>query len=265
MKYAIMSDAHSNPAALSLALKDARRRKCGKLVFLGDVTGYGYDVGETLKLVKANFDVVLMGNHDSICSGLEDNYFVRMNSHYDIDRAQGQSLKKRDINWLRSLAYVYENKDLIAAHGDFVDPKGWGYVFDEREAWESFSACDRNLMFCGHTHHTCVWEFDGSKITNRYAERFGMPATSPETISFRLKDGVRYIVNVGSVGYPRNDLCCSYAIYDNATRRVMIRRLPFDFGGYIRSMIAAKIELPPWIVEILTFVSGVGHKGDSPL
>ena len=83
-----------------------------------------------------------------------------------------------------------------------------------------------------------------------------MPAASPETISFRLKDGVRYIVNVGSVGYPRNDLCCSYVIYESATRRVTIRRLPFDFGGYIKSMIAAKIELPPWIVEILTLAAG---------
>lgn len=259
-----MSDAHSNPAALALALKDAKRRKCGKLVFLGDVTGYGYDVGDTLKLVKANFDVVLMGNHDSVCSGFEENRFVRMNSHYDIDRLQGQSLRKRDIDWLRSLAYVYENKDFIATHGDFVDPKSWGYVFDEREALDSFSACDRNLMFCGHTHHTCVWEFDGTRITDRYEERFGTPATSPETVSFRIKDGVRYIVNVGSVGYPRNDLCCSYAIYDTETCRVTIRRLPFDFNGYIKSMIAAKIELPSWLVEILMLANALGRGGDSP-
>ena len=38
MKYAIMSDAHSNPAALELALKDAKKRKCEKFVFLGDTT-----------------------------------------------------------------------------------------------------------------------------------------------------------------------------------------------------------------------------------
>ena len=60
MKYAIMSDAHSNPVALSLALKDAERRKCGKFLFLGDVTGYGYDVASTLKLVKESFGVVLI-------------------------------------------------------------------------------------------------------------------------------------------------------------------------------------------------------------
>lgn len=250
-----MSDAHSNPAALTLALKDAKRRKCGKLVFLGDVTGYGYDVGETLKLVKEYFEVVLMGNHDSVCSGLEDNRFVRMNRHYDIDRVQGQSLLNRDIDWLRSLAYVYENEDFVAAHGDFVDPKSWGYVFDEREAWDSFSACGRNLMFCGHTHHACVWEFDGTRIIDRYEERFGTPAMSPETVTFRIKDGVRYIVNVGSVGYPRNDLCCSYAIFNTESRRVTIRRLPFDFAGYAESMSRAGVALPVWLSRVLQILS----------
>ena len=57
-------------AALELALKDAKKRKCEKFVFLGDTTGYGYDVKTTLKLVKDNFDVIIMGNLDSICAGL---------------------------------------------------------------------------------------------------------------------------------------------------------------------------------------------------
>lgn len=251
MKYAIMSDAHSNPAALKVALRDAKRRKCGRFVFLGDVTGYGYDVKETLKLVRDGFDVVLMGNHDSVCSGLEDNRFVRMNGHYDIDRAQGQVLDEKELEWLRSLGYVHEDPAFAAVHGDFVEPKSWGYVLDVREAMDSFRACGRELMFCGHTHHACVWEFDGVKITDRYEERFRTPAVKPESVSFRMKEGVRYIVNVGSVGYPRNDLCCSYAIYDTDTRRVTIRRLPFDFDGYIRSMIAAKLELPQWLIDVL--------------
>lgn len=254
MKYAIMSDAHSNPAALKLALQDAKRRKCGKWVFLGDVTGYGYDVRETLKLVKENFDVVIMGNHDSVCAGLEKDRYVQMNFHYDIDRAQGKILPPEDLEWIKSLKYAYENDDFICAHGDFVDPKSWGYIFDPMEACNSFSVCDRDLMFCGHTHHAGVWELKGRKLDNLHERRFEIPAENPESISFKLKKGARYIVNVGSVGYPRNDLCCSYAIYDSDQRRVTIRRLPFDFKSYIQSMLAAKIELPRWLVQVLTAV-----------
>ena len=44
VRYAVMSDVHSNPAALAAAVADARRRGCNRFVMLGDVTGYGYDV-----------------------------------------------------------------------------------------------------------------------------------------------------------------------------------------------------------------------------
>ena len=79
MKYAIMSDVHANPKALETALSDARAAGCDKFILLGDVTGYGYDPKKTLELVRANFDVVLMGNHDSACVGLEPEWEVKMN------------------------------------------------------------------------------------------------------------------------------------------------------------------------------------------
>ena len=49
MKYAIMSDAHANPRALTTALEDAAKFGCRKYALLGDITGYGYDVRTTLK------------------------------------------------------------------------------------------------------------------------------------------------------------------------------------------------------------------------
>ena len=77
------------------------------------------------------------------------------------------------------------------------------------------------------------------------------PAVRAESISFKMNPTSRYIVNVGSVGYPRNDLCCSYGIYDAATRRVTVRRLPFDFKSYIQAMLDRKIQLPVWLLRLL--------------
>ena len=256
MKYAIMSDAHSNPAALELALKDAKKRKCEKFVFLGDTTGYGYDVKTTLKLVKDNFDIVIMGNHDSICAGLNRGWEAMTNPHYDIDRAQHDLLPRKDIEWLQQLKYTCDCKDFLGSHGDFIDPRQWGYIIEEEEVWLNFTANERRLMFCGHTHHACVWELANKKLECRFVDKFNKPATDFESISFKLKKDARYIINVGSVGYPRHDLCCSYAIYDSATDRVTIRRLPFDFKGYITAMIAAKIELPRWLQELLMVAMG---------
>ena len=74
MKYAIMSDAHANPAALKKAYVDACEQKCGKFLFLGDAIGDGYDEKTTVDFLRDNFDVVLLGNHDSVCvnAGIED-------------------------------------------------------------------------------------------------------------------------------------------------------------------------------------------------
>ena len=81
--------------------------------------------------------------------------------------------------------------------------------------------------------------------------RFSCPAARLESISFKMNPTSRYIVNVGSVGYPRNDLCCSYGIYDATTRRVTVRRLPFDFKSYIQAMLDRKIQLPVWLLRLL--------------
>ena len=100
MKYAIMSDVHANPKALETALADARRLGCGKFILLGDVTGYGYDPKATLEIVRRNFDVVLMGNHDSACVELEPEWEVRMNNNYDFDRKARELLSEEERAWL---------------------------------------------------------------------------------------------------------------------------------------------------------------------
>lgn len=260
MKYAIMSDAHANPRALTTALEDAAKFGCRKYVLLGDVTGYGYDVRTTLKTVREKFDIVLMGNHDSACVGLEPSWEVMAISNYDIDRAQREQLKEEEIAWIREREYIHVGKGFVMAHGDFTNPKAWNYIHSTETAVQNFFSRTERLMFCGHTHHAAVWEATAKgKFRGKFAKRFMTPATKAESVTFKLKDGSRYIVNVGSVGYPRNDLCCSYGIYDTEKGSVTIRRLPFDFKNYIMEMLARKIDLPLWLCDLL--MAAVGKKG----
>ena len=91
-----MSDAHANPLALETALADARSLGCEKLVFAGDMTGYGYDARAALGLVRENFDVVLLGNHDSACAGLEPAREVAMLSSYALDVEARDKLSPAD-------------------------------------------------------------------------------------------------------------------------------------------------------------------------
>ena len=252
MKYAIMSDVHSNPMALEKALKDARSRGCRKFILLGDITGYGYDAERALAIVRKEFDVVLMGNHDSACVGLEPSWEVMMIPNYDIDRAQREMLTKDDVDWIRALDYTYKTGGAAFTHGDFTQPKSWNYIFSCEEAVRNFFSRTEKLMFCGHTHHAAIWEQNKKgEFKSKSEKRFRTPAVKPETITFTPRNESRYIVNVGSVGYPRNDLCSTYCIWDSVANKVTIRRLAFDFKGYIIEMLKHNVELPRWLAELL--------------
>lgn len=247
-----MSDVHANPKALNTALGDARRLGCGKFIMLGDVTGYGYDPKESLEIVRKNFDVVLMGNHDSACVGLEPEWEVSMNYNYDLDRKARGQLTEDERQWLREREYVYEEAGFACTHGDFSQPRAWDYIFSREAAERNFLSRTDGLMFCGHTHVAAIWERTAKGACRpKLTRRFMHPAAKAESVSFRLNPTSRYIVNVGSVGYPRNDLCCSYGIYDADARRMTVRRLPFDFKSYILAMLDRKLQLPDWILQLL--------------
>lgn len=251
MKYAVMSDAHSNPKALELALADAEKMGCERFVFLGDITGYGYDVKKTLNLVRNRFQVVLKGNHDSVCLGEESEAEVSLNPNYDIDVAQGRVLSERARKWLKSRPYTHEESGAAFTHGDFIDPSHWGYIMRARNASESFLIREESLMFCGHTHYATLWE-ELDADHNVHEERlFKYPAIEPELKTIKLRKGRRYIVNVGSVGYPRNEYCSVYVIWDTEARTIGFRRLPFDFKNYVLEMVKHKVDLPMWLMQLL--------------
>lgn len=252
MKYAIMSDVHANPDALETALADARKRGCGRFLMLGDITGYGYDPKRTLKIVRDDFDVVLMGNHDSACIGKEPAISVMFNPNYDLAVEARDLLSKAERQWLGKRGYLHEEDGFACTHGDFTRPREWRYVFGCEDAVRNFFSRPENLMFCGHTHRAAVWEQTAKGLfTPKCEGLLRRPVVKPESVSFALKASSRYIVNVGSTGNPRNDLCITYCIYDSDARRVVLRRLPFDFASYIKELIRRQIDLPAWLQELL--------------
>lgn len=258
MLYAIMSDAHANPVALETALKDARALGCKKFLFLGDITGYGYDVKKTLSMVRENFDVILLGNHDSACLGREVSINDRMNPNYDLDRQQHGILSESELKWLGEREFFRSVDGMALAHGDFTRPEGWNYILGALDALQSFASRPEQLMFCGHTHHAAVWKASGdAKVTCPSAKRIKCPASEPETVVFKRANGARYIVNVGSVGYPRSDLCATYAICDPSADSFTVRRLPFDFKSYVTEMLSRGIGLPAWLYRLLAAAGGM--------
>lgn len=225
MRYAILSDVHANLEALQRVLADADRCGADEIVCLGDVVGYGPLPQETLALVRTRCSVVLAGNHDDAVSGRGDaSAFIDLAG--DAVSRHREALDADALAWLRALPYHATVGEALAAHGDAVDPPRFYYIEDTEDAAANFSATDVQLTFVGHTH------VPGIFLTGRSGTVY---QTAPQ--DFTLEDGKRYIVNPGSVGYPReaNGQCqSSYVIYDTDDRSVSFRFLPFSVASVMQ-------------------------------
>lgn len=262
-----MSDVHANPAALRAALADSRHEGCGRRLFLGDVTGYGYDAKVALELVRANFDVSLMGNHDSVLLGREPPLLVMLCSNYDIDIQQRKHLSDEETGWLRERGFVHREEGAVLVHGDLTAPREWRYILGEAEARRNFEALEKSgeqVLFCGHSHHAEVWERDpAGKVSLLKEELLTVPALEPESVVFEFKPDHRYIVNVGSVGNPRNDFCTVYGIFEPEEHRVTLRRIPFDFPDYLKELGAHGVPVPAWLQDLLRALHELDCKSSS--
>lgn len=226
MVYAIISDVHANAIALSAVLEDARRCGAKKLLCLGDVVGYGPEPESTVSTIRTRAAFTLAGNHDDAVSGrLDASDFIDLAA--DAVSRHREALSEENLAWLKSLPYTYNGKSFLCAHGDFTSPRTFEYVSDEQEAAANFAATKAQLMFVGHSH------VPGIFLTGASGKVYSLPPTD-----FTLEDGKRYIVNPGSVGYPRTNgnVCEStYVLYDDAEKTVSFRRLPFTVRSVMQT------------------------------
>ena len=237
MRYAIISDVHANEAALRAVLLDAVDARADKIICLGDVLGYGPDPVAALELVYRRAHVCLAGNHDDAVSRrfpVED--FTDFASAA-VARHR-TALSQEAIDWLRRLPYTCEFEGFACVHGDFSDPKHFNYILEPQDALPSWNERSEQLLFVGHTHQPGIFVIGASGIPHLLAGA-----------DFTLEDGKRYIVNPGSVGYPRSGACRScYCIYDDQSRTVFFRTLPFDLDSYAEKMHGQGLNEAPWML-----------------
>ena len=230
MKYAIMSDIHGNLGAFKRAVADAKKRKCQKIICLGDLTGYGKQSKECVEYAMQNVDKCLMGNHDSACCEMEDPDMVAEIRNFDIDVATRQLLTFGQMAWLMARPRIWCCPAFACTHADFTSSKDWLYVFDSKDARPSLLCRSEPVLFVGHTHIPALMKIsaEDAELARSFDEDEverglgGLKEILPKSCT--VSGGARCFVNVGSVGLPREGSCGTYCTYD-----VQSGRLQFVF------------------------------------
>jgi diadenosine tetraphosphatase ApaH/serine/threonine PP2A family protein phosphatase len=228
MLIGVFSDVHSNLHAMEAVLDDMESEGVKRKYYLGDIVGYGAFPKRCLQLLRELGCQAILGNHDEAV-GRED-YDMEFNplarEGVRFSRAQ---LEEEEKSWLTQLPHVIRVRGAVLVHSCLYLPEEWLYVLGPEDADVHFKRQRGRLCFCGHTHVPCVWEQGKELHFHRVFEE-----------EKRIEKTSRYLVNVGSVGQPRDhqpEAC--YVIWDNRQQTIRFRRVPYEVESACQSILDA--------------------------
>lgn len=238
MRYAIVSDIHANLAAWQTVVADIADLKADKIICLGDVLGYGPAPVEVLESVYRVVHVTLLGNHDAAICGKLDAATFSPRAKATVLSHQEQ-LSESGMAWLKTLPLEFAFPGFRCTHGEFSEPNAFRYIVEPEDAMPSWKATREQLLFVGHSHLPAIYVIGASGTPH-----FVAPC------DFELEEGKRYLINPGSVGYPRvGEYRSSYCVYDDITKSILFRQLHFDSEGYRKALRAAGLGDDVWLQE----------------
>jgi diadenosine tetraphosphatase ApaH/serine/threonine PP2A family protein phosphatase len=233
VRYLVISDIHANIDALESVLTAAPAGTWDRAIVLGDLVGYGAEPNAVIDRIRALDPVaVIRGNHDKAGSGLDDgssfNHIARMAALWTLE-----ALSPQNRDYVRALpqgpAVIDDTVEIC--HGSPFDEDH--YIFDGDDASRALDATTRQVCLFGHTHLPVVFRrgpdtFDGF-----------MPQGS-DTLTVPIQGGLNYLVNVGSVGQPRDgDPRAAFGIYDADAPSLVLRRVPYAIDAAQRRILDA--------------------------
>jgi predicted phosphodiesterase len=238
VRYAILSDVHGNLESLQCAL--AKAAPDDAIVSLGDVVGYGPNPNECVATLRERARHAVLGNHDLAAA---ENFGVE---HFNnaaraaIGWTQGV-IDEATRAWLNLFPYELRFPEFLLVHGAPVNY--FEYILDKVTAARAFDRTDARIVFVGHTHIAEYWvrDPDGS-IGHKHMQHGGQ---------LKLEDQKRYIIDVGSVGQPRDlNPQASFVTYDPAEQRVDWIRYDYPIEEVQSKMRAA--QLPRYLIDRLS-------------
>ena len=242
MRYLIFTDIHGNLEAFLAVLKFAQKRKIDHYIFLGDLVGYGASPNEIIQKTRALKPIsMIRGNHDKAVCGLDTvqtfNPIAAAAIHWTKD-----NITKRNLDFITKLKKgpLIIHKHIMICHGAPFDEDH--YIFGEFDAAEAFLHIKTQVCFFGHTHFPFLYTekdhfVEGTFITGNSSE-------------IKLEKDVRYLINPGSVGQPRDrNTRASCAIYDGKQKKINFYRIEYNIGEAQKKILEA--DLPAALAERL--------------
>jgi predicted phosphodiesterase len=216
MRILFLSDIHSNSEAFGRIIRELPNLAIDKIVYLGDVLGYGASPKECVELVRQNEGLYILGNYEYEMLHHVDSKRPTRSAPYMI-RFSLERLSSRDIEFFRNFSLINTVASCTCVHASPFEVEEFHYIHNALDADRAFRHFDSPLCFIGHTHLPSLF-IEGDE--HSYVLKPGI---------VKLEKEKRYIINGGSVGQPRDDdkrLSC--VIFDDRAYEIELIRLEYD-------------------------------------
>jgi predicted phosphodiesterase len=214
---AILSDIHSNKEALDVALDTLAKESISDIYCTGDLVEYPEDANEVIRMLQQNKVKCVMGNNDlayleqldcSDCATEEDGS----------SKLPTEELILENLDYLENLPDFISEDDFYLVHG--LPPYSFLKYIDyqsDSALIKAFGSFSQTIAFVGHTHEFKVYELTVSGEIKKH---------KLSKTPFDLNSNSRYIINVGSIGCPRdleNEAGC--ILYDPKRKQIIRKSL----------------------------------------
>lgn len=243
-KLAVIYDIHSNREALLAVGVDIERQGIKEIICGGDIIGYGPSVKECLEIVRNMTDKIVIGNHEFHVLNLKlARNCLNPFAFWGVEFAE-KKLSTDDFEFIRALPFklVMEDWGVTLVHSSPSNPNAFKYIFKEEEAQPEIEFFSTKICFVGHTHMSYVYDNKNGLYEGRMEDKI------------ELDDESKYLINVGSVGQPRDgDPRASYGILECVAGKYFfnLRKVPYDIQKAQEAF--EKTKLPGWSAERLFF------------
>ncbi len=246
MRRLLVSDIHANMEAIDACLVRAGEAGFDSVICCGDIVGYGPEPNDAVEKLRDLEAVTIRGNHDRVACGLDEptgfNPHAKAAAFWTRD-----TLTENNHAYLRALPVgpleIENGAQLV--HGAVTDEDD--YIMSESHAAESFALTETHLTFFGHSHHPAVYTCDRS---GNIVEE--LRKDTQDSVTTYLRNDMRYLVNPGSVGQPRDgDTRSAFLIWDSDDLRLEFYRAEYPIKVTQEKM--EKVGLPRYLIERLTY------------
>ncbi len=229
VKVAIISDIHGNMEAFRAVLEDIDLCGIDDIICLGDTIGYGAEPNEVIYLLRERRIATIIGNHEVAAIDRKRLSWFNPTARLSLEMTF-QKLSETSLNFIAELKTSLIRYGCRFVHG-FPPDSQTIYLFQasEKKLQSTFRKMTENVCFVGHTHELKAIGFDGM-----YVEHIPLFKTV-----VNLKSG-KYIVNVGSVGQPRDgNRDAKYVIWNTSDKHIEVRFVSYDMAAAADKIIKA--------------------------